>query len=101
MKIVTNNVPRFTVDAFELTAKEREDFDYLDWRAIENGEDSATFFRYRGRVVDLGDMEHIGQGSINPFPGWHGHLSDSFFSGILVKFADDNFDSVVCATYYS
>lgn len=39
--IVTNNVPRFTIDAYELSPKERTEFDYLDWAAIDDGRESA------------------------------------------------------------
>jgi hypothetical protein len=33
VKITTNNVPREILDGWELTAREREDFDYLNWVA--------------------------------------------------------------------
>ena len=40
--IRTNNVPRDLVDAWELSPKERAEFDYIDWQAIEDGRDSAV-----------------------------------------------------------
>ena len=54
--IRTNNVPRFVVDAYELTLAERAEFDYLNWDAIDAGEDSASFFRFKGTTYDLGEV---------------------------------------------
>src|ERR1700746_193707 len=103
--IITNNHPRLIMDACELTASEREDFDYLTWSAIEAGEDSASFIRYRGELYDLGDFQYEGglmKGSSIPgiFAGWHGYISDSFFSGILVRMCEDT-DYVIVGRYYS
>ncbi len=50
IKVITNNVPRDIIDAWQLTPAERCEFDYLDWAAIEHGNDSASFFRYRRQL---------------------------------------------------
>jgi hypothetical protein len=55
LTVKTNNVPRLLIDAYELSEKERAEFDYLDWQKIDAGEDSATFFRYKGQLFDLGN----------------------------------------------
>jgi hypothetical protein len=95
MKLITNNQPRLLIDAYELTATERTEFDYLDWQAIDQGNDSATFFRYRGRLYDLGEFMR----STDPnLKGWHGYAADSFFSGVVIKLSDDG-DYVTVATY--
>ena len=60
--IITNNVPRWVIDAYELTESERAQFDYLDWDAIARGEDSASFFRYRGELHDIGEFVAFGDG---------------------------------------
>ena len=100
VRIITNNVPRPVIDAWELTAKERAEFDYLDWAKIEQGEESATFFRYKGQLHDLSDIpavwpERFGPTANpytetvrddSPFTAWDGIASDSFFSGILVRY---------------
>jgi len=84
MKIVTNNVPRPVIDAYELTPKEREDFGYLDWEAIDAGNDSASFFRYRGELYDMGDIP-LAPHDLRAL-GWDGAASDSFFSGMVVRY---------------
>ena len=95
--IRTNNVPRDVIYGYELTADERAQFDYLDWPAIERGEDSASFFRYRGELHDLG--EFMARTS-DDLPGWDGFRSDSFFSGLAVRYVDD-FERVVVALMMS
>ncbi len=92
-RIITNNKPRDVVDACELTQAERHYFDYLDWNAIEDGRDSASFFRYAGSTYDLGEFMTTSM----PFGapdlarlGWHGYMSDSFFSAIVVRYVEDN-----------
>lgn len=89
VKIITNNHPRDISDAWSLTAEERAEFDYLDWPAIEEGRDSASFFRYRGQLYDLGSF------TLNAPQGWDGSMADSFFSGIVVRLVNDNEQVIV------
>lgn len=84
-KIITNHHLRDVLDGWSLTADERSQFDYINWPAVEEGTDSASFVRYKGELIDLSDMD----GACNPetFPGWDSYKSDSFFSGLLIKYA--------------
>lgn len=96
--IRTNHVPRPVINAWELTPEERKEFDYLDWEAIERGEDSASFIRYRGELYDLSEFVRIvPQGGTDPngfahydhsgdLAGWDGIRTDSFFSGLVVRY---------------
>ncbi len=105
MQIVTNNVPRDTIEAYALTAEERKQFDYLDWQAIEAGRDSGMFFRYKGTLYDLGEFSTnygITKGGGLPavFSKWDAYMSDSAFSGMLVLFVDD-YERVVIGRVFS
>ena len=101
LTIITNNVPRLVIDAYELSERERAKFDYLDWNAIERGEDSATFVRYKGELMDLGEfMTTSGMPDFSPLRRWDGYHSDSFFSGILVRYEHDC-DHVIMGRYFS
>lgn len=100
LTIVTNNVPRDVLDASELTASERAEFEYLDWGALEAGEDSASFFRYRGEVYDLGEFQVWNGPQFSPLAAWDGHISDSFFSGVLVRYVDDC-ERIIVGRFYS
>lgn len=95
MEIRTNNIPRDIIDAYQLSDKAREEFDYLDWEKIDNGEDSATFFRYKGRLYDLGEFVRTPE-SLKP---WDGMADDSAFSGILIRLVDD--DQIIVGQYFS
>lgn len=104
-KVITNNVPREIIDGYRLSMSARAEFDYLDWQAIKEGRESASFFRYKGQLYDLGDFQRIeydttAQTDGNPLKGWHGYQSDSFFSGILVRYTDDN-EMVIVGHYVS
>jgi hypothetical protein len=88
------------VDAFELTEDERGQFDYLDWAAIDNGRDSATFFRRRGELHDLGNFMLTQEGGDLRRFGYHGFAADSAFSGIAVHLDPDG-ESVISALVLS
>jgi len=95
LKIITNNVPRLLIDAYELTTREREQFDYMNWTAIDADEHGAQFFRYKGELYDLGEFMHWTGPEFSPIAQWDGYLSDSFFSAIVVRFVSDDDDHVV------
>lgn len=98
LTIRTNNAKRDILDAWQLTDKERKEFDYLDWGAIEKGEDSASFFRYKKQVYDLGEFVRVPHGSrLNK---WHGYTSETFFSGVVIKYCEDT-ECVIVGYYYS
>jgi hypothetical protein len=94
MTIRTNNVPRDLLYWNDLTSKEQKEFDYLTENAVSDG---LTFFRYNGAAYDLGSFQHT---SHLPFKGWDGYMSDTYFSGILVKYVND-YEQIIVATYYS
>lgn len=98
MKIITNNVPRNTIDAYELTEKERQEFDYLDWEAIDEGNESGPlFFRYKCQLYNTGEFMRTESEELKD---WQGISADGYFSGVLVKFSDD-MEQVIVGRYYS
>lgn len=106
MKVITNLVPREVIDGLTLTEKEREQFDYLDWDKIESGNDSASFFRYKDELYDLGEFmrlpRFIGDESIPEAKRrWDGYASDTYFSGTLVRYITDGYDNYVIVGRYS
>jgi len=109
LTIITNNVPRPIIDGWNLNEKERAEFDYINWKAVDEGNDSASFFRYKGELYDLNDgfMTTVGVGAPEAFKEWDGYQSDSFFSGILIRYprgeyeAEPDYESVVVGRYYS
>lgn len=99
--ITTNNVPRDLVYGYELTPKEREEFDYYDTEELESHE----FVRYRGWIYDPSEFMAVPRNTCAPdgiesLQQWDGYQSDSYFSGIVIRYVD-GFERVIVGTYCS
>jgi hypothetical protein len=96
VRVVNISEPLEIIDACMLTEQEREQFDYLDWAAIDDGLDSASFFRHYGEAHDLGEFSRIWgmnrEGDTRPewMGDWDGHRADSYFSALVVRFVDED-----------
>lgn len=86
MKIITNNVPRNMIYGYELTDKQKQDFDYID------DIDSHDFVKYKGMIFDVSEF------MITELDGWDGVSGQSYFNGYLVKIVDS--DTVIMGWYY-
>lgn len=89
--VKTNNVPRATFSGYELTDKEKAEFDY--YTPEELGD--ASFFRYKGNVYDVGEFL-LAPESLQP---WHGHSPTNYFSGVVIRYTDD-MESVIVGVYW-
>lgn len=98
-----NNVSREIIAAHQLTEKERQEFDYIDWETVDSGNNCASFFRYKGDLYHLEAAMYIDNQKLPSdsfLKGWRGCYGESDFSGVLVKYAKD-FDSVIVGQYFS
>jgi len=98
MEVITNNVPRDVIYGYELTDTERKEFDYVDFHS-DDGQ-YHEFFRYKGEVYDIGEFQIVPDMLLKEMKWWDGYISDSFFSGILVKYVDE-FERVIVGRYYA
>jgi hypothetical protein len=103
--IRTNNVPRDIIEAHELSAADRAEFDYIDWTAVDAGVASPQFFRYRGTLYDIGEFSADygitrGAGLPDHLAGWDAYQSDTFYSATVIRFVDD-YERVVVGRVYS
>lgn len=103
--IRTNFHHRDVIDAWSLTPAERKEFDYLDWSGIEEGTASASFFRYRGQLYDIGEFTTDygitrGTGLPDYLARWDAYMSESFFSALAIRYVDD-FEGIVVALILS
>lgn len=106
LTILTNNVPRDLLSLWDLTDKERKDFDY-----VSEDDGHARFFRYRGSVYDAHEFERIpAHHPEEAFHRWAGYQSDSFFSGVVIRWPlmfpewpekGLDFERVIVGRYYS
>ena len=95
--IKTNNIPRDVIFGYELTEIERKEFDYHDFEA-----DNPSFFRFKGQLYDLGEFMRISEHAIQmqePLAAWDGFVSNSFFSGVVVRYVE-NCERVIVGSYY-
>jgi hypothetical protein len=96
LTIKTNNIPRQMIYGYQLTEKEKANFDYIDATEF----DAHDFFRYRGAVYDPSEFMRVPEGMFGDGAKWQGYSSDSHFSGVLIRYTDDA-ESVIVASYYS
>ena len=99
MQIITDHKFRNLLYGYELTPKERADFDYVE------DIDSHSFFRYRGHVYDPDDFmatphNEPARQELNELSDWDGYQSDSYFSGVVIKYSSD-FEQVKIGLYLS
>lgn len=88
MQIITNHHWHNFLYGSELTEKERADFDYVE------DIDTHSFFRYRGCVYDPDEFMRTPQNEparqeLNKLSAWDGYQSDSYFSGVVLKYSQD------------
>ena len=112
INIVTNNVPRDVLYGYQMNHRVlKEEFD-IETESMNDDEMSdlcsRQFVTFRGVWYNLQDFITTAPGPWNhglpeEFEGWDGYSSDSFFSGVLLKYARDDgrmdCDQVVLATY--
>ncbi len=98
MQIITNNKPRALVCLAE-TDHDPSAWDYID------GEDRyfPRLVQYKGEWYDVHDTMSCrtsrGGSALPEFAGWDCFISDSFFSGVVFRFVNDN--DVIVGRYYS
>ena len=104
--IKTNNAPRECImgqwlDGFgglrpgSLYSKLREQFDYL----TEDEFDQTEFFKYKGYWYSVGDFIRVIAAPHEHLYGWDGYASDSYFSGVVMKYCYDG--TVIVGRYCS
>ena len=93
MKIKTNNVPRFILYGYELPANQRNEFDWLSDEEFNE----AEFVKYKGIYYALSEFMRYDNAAY-PLSNWQGYFSDSYFSGILIKYKDS--ESVIVGQYF-
>ena len=89
LTIKTNNQPRRLLFTCELSAhsltKLRQDYDWMDKDEFET---NCSWFKYRGRYYNLQEFMRCESGLLSE--GWHGYVTETFFSGLLVKLCGED-----------
>jgi hypothetical protein len=95
LEIRTNNVPRDIIDWWELTKEERAE---LDWIEFMNENQTNEFFRYKGHAYALSEFMQCRKTC--GLQEWDGYLSDTYFSGTLVRYCNHG-EQVIVGQYFS
>jgi hypothetical protein len=97
MNIITNRIPRPLQCLYDLPPAAAKDFGYLGQaEACE-----PRLVQYKGVWYDVLDSMTC-PGAVatddtrHAFAGWDGYISDSFFSGVLFRFADESAAGDAC-----
>ena len=91
ISIISNNQERPVIDWHDLTPKQQSEFNY------DSAEDSQ-FVVYKNWPYDVAEFMAVRHN--DELSAWHGYSSDSFFSGVLIKFAPDC-ETVIMGRYTS
>ena len=94
MNIYTNNHRHYPVWGCELNQKEKK-----YWESLLDNVDDYEFIYYKNNYYLLNDFMRTCRMS-DEFKGWDGYISDTFFSGVLIKYNAEH-ESYQLATYYS
>jgi len=90
MLIITNHHWKSFLYGYELTEAEKAEFDYIPESEI----DTHDFIRYRGNIIDPGEFmvtpnNEPARQELNDLCTWHGYQSNSYFSGLVIRYSDD------------
>jgi len=86
IKIITNHHWRNFLYGYELALKWRHEFNYL----TDEEYAANNFFAYHGYIYDTSEfMSTCGMPDDSPLKQWDGYRSESFFSGILVRYSEN------------
>ena len=101
MKIITNHHNHDLFHFHDFSDQEqqqlRNDYDWME----SDLETNYGFFRYKNSIYHLQDFTSLhGDNYCEQFKGYDGVLSDSYFSGVLIKLNPDN-ESIKIANYFS
>ena len=88
MKITTNNQQRRIIYWHDLPASAQDEYERTE----------SSFFKYKGQYYSFDDFS--GCSDVGLFAGWNGYMSDTAFSGIVVKYSNDwDNDSVIVGKF--
>ena len=83
IKIYGNGHVRELINYWDLTPKEIKEFDWID-----DPDYGYQFFRYKDQIYCTADFMQVEKHAPQWMKEFDGHHGDSYFSGILIKWAE-------------
>jgi hypothetical protein len=100
LTIQTNHQPRGLKYLSDFNSADQQQIrSQYDWMDKYDLECNYGFFKYRGCFYHLQDFLRVVNMSTDSLIGWDGYLSDSFFSGVVIKLVDNDCDSVIIGRF--
>lgn len=94
VRVTTNNVPRLLIYWHDLTESEQDRYEGVP------GAHNADYFRYKGAIYSVDDFMVLwSKTDLATWGNWAGYYSDTYFSGVVVRYTDE--DHVVVGRYCS
>ena len=90
LTIKTDNRPRPLLSWHDLNNIERA---WHNW----DGAQDCDYFRYKGHAYCLSDFVAVNGPD---FKAWDGVQNETYFSGVLVRYANTDADAIVVGSYY-
>lgn len=84
MKIVTNNHMKMFKYGYEVPTDVHADYNWLDGDERQDG-----WIKYRDSWLHISDFMRT---SDDDFKGWDGYMSDTYFSGVVIRHVSDGVD---------
>ena len=101
MNITTNNVPRDLLYLCDFSALDQDKIrKQYDWMEPNDLECNYGFFKYHGCFYHLQDFMRVENDASGDLVEWDGYAGDSYFSGTLIRFADNDCDRVIVGRYF-
>ena len=102
LTIITNNRPRDLLCLADIPKRiASSEFGYIDGEEFY----SLRIVAYRGEYYDVCEFmrtpnDETARQELNGLAAWDGYQSDSYFSGVVVRYVDD-YERVIVGRYYS
>jgi hypothetical protein len=93
-KIITNNQVREYLSANDVP---QETLDWYDW--LDDDAKTDGWIHYKNHWYHVSDFMRVSPRAPEWMQEWDGYNSDSFFSGVLIKYVDDGAYEYIIGTY--
>lgn len=101
LTIITNHQRRDLISLNDIPRRFHDEFGYIDSEEFY----APRIVAYRGAFYDVNEFTRTpnnepARQELNDLSAWDGYQSDSYFSGIVLRYVD-NFERVIVGRYYS
>ena len=93
-QITTNNQVRQYLYGYDVP---KETLDWYDW--LDDDAKADGWIHYKNHWYHISDFMRVEPSAPDWMQEWDGYQSDSYFSGVVIKFGDDPSEEYIIGTY--